>query len=124
MRKSSQVIIIIIITDWSLLTDGAGEVGGGRGEGGGEGGGGGDGTATTGIRDEDDGEMGRRRGGRGDGGGRERGRGSWVRVHYYCVYFIIVSCHLFRLHVLIYPYIWSSLSPSLAEALPSHPDAY
>ena len=102
MRKSSQVIIIIIITDWSLLTDGAGEVGGGRGEGGGEGGGGGDGTATTGIRDEDDGETGRRRGGRGDGGGRERGWGSWVRVHYY----LRISLHRFIFSVQITrPYI-------------------
>ena len=47
-----------------------GEVGGGRGEGGGEGGGGGGGTATMGIRDDDEGDTGRRRGGRGDGGGR------------------------------------------------------
>ena len=74
MRKSSQVIIIIIITDWSLLTDGAGEVGGGRGEGGGEGGGGGDGTAMTGIRDEDDGDTGRRRRGYGTEKRRKRRR--------------------------------------------------
>ena len=77
---------------------------GGREEGRGEGGGGGDGTVTTGIRDEDDGETGRSRGGRGDGGGREWGWGSWVRVHYICVYLIIVSYHLFRLHDLIHPY--------------------
>ena len=100
-----------------------GEVGGGRGEGGGEGGGGGDGTATMGIRDDNEGDTGRRRGGRGDGGGRERGWGSWVRAHYY----LRISHHclysLFRLHVLIYPYIWSSLSSSLAGALSSYPDA-
>ena len=78
---------------------------GGRGEGGGEGGGGGDGTATTGRRDEDDGETGRRRGGRGDGGGRERGWGSWDRVLVSFAYiFIFVSYHLHRLHDPIYTY--------------------
>ena len=101
-----------------------GEVGGGRGEGGGEGGGGGDGTTTRGKRDEGDGETGRRRGGRGDGGGRERGWGSWVRVHYY----LRIFHHRFLSFVQITrPYIslyLASLSSSLAEALPSHPDAY
>ena len=81
-----------------------GEVGGGRGEGGGEGegGGGGGGTATMGIRDDDEGDTGRRRGGRGDGGGRERGWGSWVRVHYY----LRISLHRFIFSVQITrPYI-------------------
>ena len=91
--------------------DGTGEVGGGRGEGGGEGGGGGDGTATTGIRDDDDGEMGRQRGGRGDGGGRERGWGSWVRAYYY----LRISHHCFIFSVQITrPYIFIYLVESFS----------
>ena len=69
-----------------------------------------------GIRDDDEGDTGRRRGGRGDGGGRERGWGSWVRVHYY----LRISHHRFIFSVQITrPYIslhLASLSSSLGGA--------
>ena len=74
------------------------------------------GTKTTGRRDVEEEEE--------ETAGAEKGAGAvgfgFIII---CVYLIIVLYSLFRLHVLIYPYIWSSLSSSPAGALSSYPDA-